>query len=286
MSYNLSAATFIRNNYRGAFCLYESMASFLPFVDDMTILDCESTDGTYETLQEIADANPKIRVVRTKFSRQDASAFADIANDCVAAWEHESGLFWQADEIWHENLLRLLRQKLEEGHRDMTFWRYQLKENFQVMRWPPHPIHRLGTKGNFHFVDDGMNSNRVFEPPVCSNWDMGWFIKWGDEFRGRYPELPTHEMVLDVSAVGAFLNNIIGKRTLHAPMWHEQPNVDGEPLGRWMARERHNPNWSRKDTRFNIPQIMRWHLGRARYDVRPELIEALKTNTTERIVGL
>lgn len=286
MSYNISAATFIRNTIEGAFCLFESMASFLPFVEDMTILDCGSTDGTLQLLKEIAAANPKVRIIQTGFSRIDAGAFADIANDCIRAWKNDSGIFWQADEIWHQDLLKLLDQKLEEGQRDMIFWRYQLKENFQVMRWPPHPIHRVGTKGRFNFVNDGMNSDRYFEPPMCSNWDMGWFIRWGAEYEGRYPELPTEEMVMDVSAVGGFFDNIVSKRTLHAPMWHEQPNVDGTPVNRWIMEQRGNPNWSKQATPFNIPQIMRYHLGRTRYQVRPELIEAIKNNTTERMLGL
>jgi hypothetical protein len=286
VSYNISAATFIRNCYQGAFCLFESMASFLPFVDDMTVIDLGSTDGTLQTLQEIAAANPKVRVVQSRFSRIDAGAFADIANDCVAAWEHDSGIFWQADEIWHQDLLRLMHAKLEEGQRDMIFWRYQLRENFQVMKWPPHPVHRVGTKGRFHFVQDGMNSDRSFEPPICSTYGMEHFIRWGDDYRGRYPKLPTKEMVLDVSAIGGFIQNIIGKRKLHAPMWHEQPNVEGEPVGQWFTREKNNPNWTKPQTPFDIPQIMRWHVGRTQYELRPELLEALKTNTTEGILGL
>lgn len=282
----VSGATFIRNTFEGAFCLFESMASVLPLVDDMTILDLGSNDGTYEMLVEIAAANPSICVVRSHFSKIDAGAFADIANDCVASWKHDQGIFWQADEICHQNLIRMLRERLDNGQFDMVLWRYQLKENFQLMRWPPHPVHRIGTKGKFNFVNDGMNTDRSFEPPVCSNYDMGWFIRWGDEFKGRYPELPTHEMVMDVSAAGGFLDNIIGKRTLHAPMWHERPNVDQTPVQQWVMRERANPNWTKKDTPFDIPQIMRGHLGKTRYELRPELKEALKVGKTERMLGL
>ena len=154
------------------------------------------------------------------------------------------------------------------------------------MKWPPHPVHRLGTKGRFHFVGDGMNTDRYFEPPVCSEYNMGWFTRWGEEWKGRYPELPTHEMVLDVSASGGFIENIIQKRALHAPMWREAPNVDGVPIKKWMTRERGNPNWTKQSTPFNIPHIMKWHVGRIKYDVRPELIEALKNNKTEEMLGL
>jgi glycosyltransferase involved in cell wall biosynthesis len=283
--HNISASTFIRNTLEGAFCLFESMASFLPFVDDMTIVDLGSTDGTLQILEEIARANPRVRVVNSRFSRIDAGAFADVANECVGHWKHEHGLFWQADEIWHQDLLSIMDEKLSRGMFDMIFWRYQLKENFQVMKWPPHPIHRVGTKGMFHFVDDGMNTDRTWDAKICSSWDMGWFIKWGDEFKHNYPTLPTNQMVLDVSAIGGFLENIVRKRTLHAPMWHEKPNIDGEPVGRWYARERNNPNWNKTETPFNIPHIMRWHVSRPTYDLRAALLDALKADNTKEIIG-
>lgn len=283
--YPISAATFIRDTISGAFCLFESMASWLPLVDDMTIIDVGSTDGTLELTQEIAASNPRIRVVKSKFSKIDAGAFADIANDCVAQWKHDSGIFWQADEIPHQYMLGLLDERLKAGIRDMVFWRYQLRHNWQEMKWPPHPVHRLGTKGNFTFVGDGMNTNRYFEPPVCSTYDMGWFIRWGDEYRGRYPELPTHEMLMDVSAEGGFLENIIRKRTLHAPMWREKPNVGGTPVDAWVRAQRNNPQWDKTESPFDIPHIMKWHVSRPTYDVRDELIECLKTDTTWRLLS-
>lgn len=280
---NLSAATFIRNNDDAGFCLWESMASLLPFVEDMTILDCGSTDGTLQRLEDISSQNKRIRVIRTSFSVQDAKAFADIANACVASWQNNVGIFWQADEIWHEHLLGMMAKQIADGAEDLAFWRYQLKENWQEMKWPPHPVHRLGPKDNFVFVQDGMNTSRTFGVNCCSTYNMGWFIRWGDEFKGRYPVLPTHEMILDVSANGGFIDNIVRKRRLHAPMWHEQPHIDGVPIEDWVARQRSNPNWGKQDTLFDIPTIMAYHLGKPTYTVRDELINALRSDDIETI---
>jgi len=285
MRHNISASTFIRDTYRGAFCLFESMASLLPFVDDMTIIDVGSTDGTLETLRDIASSNPRIKIRTSRFSRIDASAFADIANECVSSWSHEVGMFWQADEIWHQDLLRIMDAKLASGSDDMIFWRYQLKNNFQRMKWPPHPVHRVGRKDNFKFVDDGMNSNRVWDAKICSTYDCGWFTKWGSDFADDYTRLPTNEMILDVSAIGGFIENIVGKRKLHAPMWHEKPNVEGVPVDKWYQSEKNNPEWRQTTTSFNIPEIMRWHVSRPTYDLRQELLDALKNDNTEELIG-
>jgi len=292
MSHKISSSTFIRNTFTGAFCLFESMASLLPFVDEMIILDTGSTDGTLEKLYEIAAANPRVKVICTNFSHIDAGAFADIANDCVAAWTYDQGIFWQADEIWHEDLLLRMEEEMDEGHFDLTFWRYQLKNNFQRMKWSPHPVHRVGTRSKankfagFNFVGDGMNTNRTWDAIMCSEYGMGWFTRWGSEFDHDYVRLPTQEMILDVSAIGGFLDNIIGKRTLHAPMWHEEPNVDGTPVGEWYRQEKANPEWNVGKSPFNIPHIMEWHVSRPTYELRDELLDALKVNDTRRMLGL
>lgn len=283
----ISSGTFIRDTIKGAFCLFESMASWLPLVDEMIIIDLGSTDGTLDIMKEIASANRKIKLYQSQFSCLDAKAFADAANQVVDLWSHEVGIFWQADEIPHERVVaKLLSVDLEE-RKNLAFWRYQLRENFQKIKWYPHPVHRLGTK-SMKFVGDGMNSDGVFGVDVFSLYDhnMGWFTKWGSDFADNPTDLPTDEMLLDVSLIGAFRDNIVERRALHAPMWHEQPTIEGIPADVWKQRELYNFNWTIIDTKFNIPHIMKHHLGYTRYEVRPELIEALKNDNTYGMVGI
>ena len=285
MRHSISASTFIRDCFAGAFCVFESMASFLPFVEDMTVLDLGSTDGTLQALREIAEANPRIKVVESHFARVDAASFAIAANEAVAQWKHPQGLFWYADEIWHEDLLQLMDKDLSDGVRELSFWRYQLRDNFQVMSWPPHPIHRVGIREQFTFVDEGTNTNRTWDAKICSNWNGGWFTRWGTDFGEDYTKLPTNEMVMDVGAIGGFIENIVQKRKMHAPFWHESPNVRGEPAGQWYIQERSKPIWTKGDTPYNIPHIMRYHVGKTQYNLRPELLEALKADETRSLLG-
>ena len=113
--YNVTGVTFIRNTMEGAFCLFESMATFMPLVNDMIIVDLGSNDGTLEFLNVIARNNPKVRLEHSKFSRQDASAFADMANYCISKATCDNVLFWQADEIWHEKLVERMANEFEQG---------------------------------------------------------------------------------------------------------------------------------------------------------------------------
>jgi hypothetical protein len=300
---DVTAVTFIRNNYVGAFCLFESMATLLPVVQDMVILDLGSDDGTYETLNRIEDANPRVRVERSKFSCVDAKAFADAANDCVALATRPNVLFWQADEIWHQTLLKRMAAEFEKGNYNLSFWRVQYKHNWQTMKWFPHPVHRVGPKEDFVFVNDGMNTDqgRVWGAQLCAEYDGGWFTRWGSSFDnvGRCtvsglekegvtypPNLPGHDMIMDVSQVGGFIDNIIAKRKLHSPMWHELDMVEGISANQWFMSQRFNREWDRKSTPFDMPHIMRRHLGRRKYVLDDDLEKALMNDTTERLLGL
>lgn len=272
----LSACVFIRNTFEGAFCLFESMAQLMPLVDEFVVKDLGSTDGTLQILQEIARENKKVKLLEGSFWEIDAGVFAGLANEVINDCTHEHVLYYQSDEIWHEDLIELTKKHLSNGVGDLSFWRYQLQYNFQEIKWFPHPVHRIGTKESFNFINDGMNSDKVFGTDVCSDWDMSNFIKWGEDYKDRAIELPTHQMILDVSLTGGFLDNIIGRRKLHAPFWHEPPDIEGKPAQEWYNVQSKNEQWARTESPFNIPEIMRYHVGKRTYRLRPQLLEYLK----------
>lgn len=283
---NISAATFVRDTLKGGFCLFESMAMWLTLpVDKMIVLDLGSTDGTRELLAQIADKNERVELHDAHFSKIDAAAFADAANECIALAPTDVVLFWQADEIMHEGLIPFVLANLAREREEMTFWRVQLRENFQGIKWFPHPVQRVGNKAKgFTFVGDGMNTQGYFGPPLVGDYDGGWFIRWGAEFEKSPTELPTHQMILDVSLVGAFRDLIVERRKMHAPFWHEPPTVEGVDADKWHAQQLVNPNWMKTTTPFNIPKIMRWHLGKTRYYLRDTLFQALKQDKTEEFL--
>ncbi len=288
MSYNLSACVFIRDTFKGAFCLFEGMATLLPLVDEFIVMDLGSTDGTLEMLQEIMIANPKVALVRNSFAdyETDANVFATLANELIAMCQYDNVLYYQSDEIWHENLVNFMRQEFEQGNFDLKFWRVQLRENFQKIKWFPHFVHRVGQKDNFNFVGDGMNTDRYLEPKLChSEYNSSWFPQWSTRFENHAERLPLNEMIMDVSLVGAFLENIPERRRMHTPFWHEPitsmpSDENGLSISEWMNREReNNNNWQKDTTPFDIPSIMHYHLGKPIYRLRPDLLEALKRGT-------
>lgn len=286
--YNLSACVFIRNNNAG-FCLYESMASLLPLVSEFIVLDLGSNDGTFETLQDIAAHNRKVKLLTGTFTYQDAGVFAALANDLIEVCQYPNVLYYQADEIWHEDLLRLTEQKFQAGQFDLSFWRIQYKQNFQYVKWFPHPVHRVGQKGRFNFTGDGMNTDRVWDAKICSTCGGEYFTKWGG--MGQEGIKPyVHEMITDISLIGAFRDAIPARRRLHAPFWHEEPTIpdrDGRHKAEsaWMAEALADPDWTKAESPYNLPKILRYHVGKTKYELRPELLEALREDKTREFIG-
>jgi hypothetical protein len=280
MNYNLSGCVFIKDTFKGAFCLFESMYQLLPLCDEFVVMDLGSTDGTLEALRGIEASNPKVRLVHSDFYEQDAAIFAKLANDLIAQCNYPNVLYYQADEIWHENLISLTKEKLEQGERNLCFWRVQLKYNFQHIKWFPHPVHRIASKDSFHFTNDGMNTASVFDAEMVSDWGLGQFLNWSDEYKNKAVKLPLHEMILDVSLTGGFLENIPDRRRMHLPFWGEgdvmPADEEGLSVDDWIRSQRNNPLWSLTQTPFNIPEIMKYHLGKKKYTLRPELLDALK----------
>lgn len=289
MSYNLSAAVFIRNSLTG-FCLWESVASILPWVDEFVVLDLGSTDGTIELLREIAHQNRKFKIIlEGKFPEIDAGVFATLANELIDRCQYENVLYYQADEIWHEDLIKQMTQRFDNGQFDLSFWRIQYANNFQYPKWYPHLVHRVGQKNNFHFTGDGMNSDRVWDAKICSTYGGEMFPKWGD--LGQEGIKPyTNEMITDVSLLGGFRDNIVERRALHAPFWHEEPTIPyydkntgqqtHKAASKWLDEAYQDPDWTKTESPYNLPKILKYHVGKTRYTLRPSLFEAIKKDDT------
>lgn len=310
----LSICVFIKDNNEGAFGLWESMATLMPVADEFFVLDLGSTDGTWEVLTHLASQNKKIRLEQGTFPINpvtnliDAGSFAEIPNAMIPTCKNDLVMYYQADEIWHEDLLALMVKRLEnlKKFKGLSFWRYQLQNNFQRIKWSPHLVHRVDYKDQFVFVEDGMNTAKVMDAEIVGQYGGEWFTRWGEEYskgefetvdengnpyiygafkrefkEGKYPhELPTNEMILDISSIGGFLDNIVSKRVKHAPMWRESKegiNIGGKGynLQGWYHQQQKNPEWTRNTTPFNIPAIMRPLLGQRKYPVRQELLEKI-----------
>jgi hypothetical protein len=67
---------------------------------------------------------------------------------------------------------------------------------------------------------------------------------------------------------------------MHLPFWNEGDVMPADEEGRgvddWYKWQSENPEWGLHSTKFNIPEIMKYHLGKRKYELRPQLLEMLK----------
>ena len=92
--------------------------------------------------------------------------------------------------------------------------------------------------------------------------------------------MPTNEMILDISSIGGFLDNIKFKNNAHAPMWRTTQraiNIEGKfyDIDEWYAIQKNLPDWTKTDTPFNIPKIMKPLVGLTKYPVRQDLLDKI-----------
>lgn len=305
----VSGATFTRDTLTGGWPLFESIASFLPLVDEMLVVDMGSTDGTLEILEDLAKANPRIRVEHgDAFDKNagDARAFAVAANDCMARADHDRILFFQADEVPHHGLLQTLSDRWnsdlpDREKYDLAFWRLQVCYNFQQILWLPHDVHRVVWRGwqdstgrRTTFDGDGRTTQRTADARILNlDHDRSWFPKWGElwgeEWGGqkRIPppdrsSMPFYEFLFDCTK--EFQGNIRERRRMHAPFWREPDTMmDGlrESVDGFLART--DINWSAKTSPFDLPMILRGLVGTDRYHARPEVLDSIARDQCEKV---
>ena len=57
----------VKDALKQGYPFVEAIASALPICDEFLVSDGYSTDGTYEALQKISKANPKVKIHRYKW---------------------------------------------------------------------------------------------------------------------------------------------------------------------------------------------------------------------------
>lgn len=119
----------IRNGSRLDYCWREAVQSLLPICDEVLICDCDSDDGTRETMDEWAHREPKITLANFPWTNPIATNqwWPDFLNYARQHLKTEFAITVDADELIHENSYDIIRRAVEARksvicHR-YNFWR-------------------------------------------------------------------------------------------------------------------------------------------------------------------
>ena len=111
----ISGFTFCRNAVKYDYPIVESITSALPLCDEFIVNVGRCGDGTLELIQSIRD--PKIKIVESVWDeslRQGGLIYSQQTNIALAHCTGDWAFYIQADEVFHEDDLPVLRRSMEQ----------------------------------------------------------------------------------------------------------------------------------------------------------------------------
>lgn len=241
----VSGFSFIHDALEGGYPLAEAVAAVRPYVDEIVIVDMQSTDGTLDLLQRL-----DVRIIEGQWGNQAGDTLRQAHSQYVKC-EGEIIISFEADEVFEDRLIRQVRQAIDEGIQDIAVWRLQIAQNFQRCRWYPEPVHRIFPK----WADtrkEGHTTNRhslasILAPENGFLWDC----------------------------TNCFRDNWMKRVENQAELWHGEARYIMTPLhclhnaelNETEARMRlADELWTWTETPFNIPKILKPLVGKTSYE--------------------
>lgn len=239
----ISGFTLIHDGVTGGYPFVEAIAAVRPFVDEIVAVDIESTDGTFRVLDLLCD-----RVLTSTWDGRDTTPRAFMKHvECSG----DIIIFFEADEVYDDNLLSEALWAIERSYSHIGVWRLQLEQNFQRCRDYPRPVHRIFPKGegSYHIHPTNLPDRpvHILAPDAGYLWDISncfrdqWFQRkknqseiWGE---------PRSLMVAQHFTEPVELSAI------------EEENRLGEA------------HWLWKSSPFRLPEILLPLVGQTRYRV-------------------
>lgn len=251
----ISGFTFIHNAVESGYPIVESIRAVRPFVDEMVVVNMESTDGTLDLLNRMANIGDIDNIILGTW--QPGAGGACLGENLLLNERCEGDIIWhfEADEVYSTELARRISWDLSNTiARDIVVWRLQVEQNFQRIRWYPQLVHRIFPKGSV--VKDGETTEQhragerrmhVIGPEFGYLWDVtncfrdNWFARvqkqaelWGND--PQYIMVPAHCMDQVLLTTYQAKQALKGKRW----MWRCSP--------------------------WNLPEILKPLLGMVRYE--------------------
>ena len=243
----ISGFSFIHNAIHAGIPIVESIASVSNFVDEMVVVDLQSTDDTRKTLERLGC----IIVDGYWIPGGGDHNCLDVAFDLHNDWcKYDTILSFDADEVWSYELLNKIMIRLRiSGCFNMAVARIQVEQNFQRIRMYPYYVHRIMNRGICKRIGQTTTMDHIaIKMPI----DDGYLWDCSNNYRDNW------------------LNRVLQNAELYGgePNYMMVPYHFGMPV-RLTEEEAvkclHEPHWEWKSSPLNLPAVIKKQVGVTRY---------------------
>jgi hypothetical protein len=259
----ISGFTFVHNAIDSGYPIVEAIRAVQPYVDEMVVVDMQSTDATREVLHKISANNvyrssqdnpfPVPLIIIDGYWGNEAGETLRQAHNQYKQCNGDVIIHFEADEVFDDDLIKNIIGYIHSGTEDIAVHRLQLEQNFQRCRWYPELVHRVfprisNTRKEGHTTN---RHNEVFQLSPSSGylWDItncfrdNWLNRVNKQAQLRNDK-PQYLMVPEHCCLPIELDEQGAKMRLN---------------------ERH---WQFTSTPFNIPEILKPLVGATKYEPR------------------
>ncbi|MCG3204076.1 MAG: hypothetical protein KCHDKBKB_00779 [Elusimicrobia bacterium] len=254
----ISGLMVLKNGLTLGYPFIEAILSVIDYVDEMVVVECESTDKTLDALCGLLNKHMdklKIKIHPWDFSGKQGEKIGEIQTISKRYCNGDTILCVQADEIWDSESIKLA---------------VSLPKSYPLVGLFNFPFDHV--VGNFQFRGHNYDwAVRMFknDPRVESEAD-GW--TWFGQMPYLSVELPAP--IFHSGSIG-WRNNYT-KIVNHGTIYKDNKLYQSNSNEYKKRLEENNPEefLLKRESSFNIPEILKPFLGAENYYVRKELYES------------
>jgi glycosyltransferase involved in cell wall biosynthesis len=242
----ISGFTYIHNAIEGGYPIRESVNAVRPFVDEIVVVDCQSTDGTSEILK-----NLNVRIIKGNWGTR-AGETLKHAHAMNIQCCNEIIIHFEADEVYHEKLILNIINEIKAGNYELSVHRLQLEQNFQRCRWYPTPCHRIFKRGTATKDGESTKQHKQYNQTKILSPEFGYLYDITNCFRDSWFSRINNQQKL---------RNDSGNYLMCMKHIANSPNITKEQTQELIASD----HWLWKTSPFDIPAILKPLVGKTKY---------------------
>ncbi len=255
---SISGFTFVHNAIAGGYPIVEAIRAISEYVNEIVVVDMQSTDGTRELLTDLDRSglwnywkeDVSIRIINGYWGNSAGETLREAHSQYIQC-SGEVIMHFEADEVYDDNLIRNVVDFIKSGIEDISVYRLQLEQNFQRCRWYPEPVHRVfpkhaNTRKHGHTTDRHSQAT-VIDPGYGFLWDITNCFRdnWLDRVNKQAELRDTNPQFI-----------MTGLHCLH------EAEIDAEQA----VLRLQDKHWTWNKTPFDIPSILKPLVGMTKYE--------------------